>query len=243
MDIIHHHFKCLTSTNDWIKQNLAKLDKTKITLISTKKQTAGRGRLNRSWHSPAEGNIYASFYLPISKKEFNPLNIPQILAIAAIKTLEDKGFKIEMKWPNDLILKNKKIAGILCETSRGPSTIDIIIGIGININMKMEDIIKINQPATSLKIESAQSWDEDEILEKLKFNFNGYLAIFLKQGLSPLLPILEQKLAQKGKIVNFNDGQKQIKGKIHSLNKDGSLNLELSNGSVRSFYNGEIPYL
>lgn len=104
------------------------------------------------------------------KIEITPL--VQLLAYSTTRILENQNFNPTIKWPNDIFINSKKVAGILCETIALPPTENaslagIILGIGLNVNMPLKSVVKIDQPATSLMVESNREWDTEEITQSL----------------------------------------------------------------------------
>jgi len=87
-----------------------------------------------------------------------------------------------MKWPNDVLLHGKKVAGVLCETIFHPDFIEIILGVGLNVNMEEKDLSLIDQAATSLKNETHRTWDKQDLFRKLRTLFLSDLASFKKQN-------------------------------------------------------------
>lgn len=175
MEIIHHHFESLSSTNDWAKEHLTDLPKGTLLLVTAEGQTAARGQYGREWIAPTGKNVYATFgfYTPA---ETDPFVLTRLLALAAIQALEEFGVVAELKWPNDLLVKGKKIAGILCET-RG---LEVSIGIGLNVNMTPEELGAINQPATSLLAETACTYGPSLILNCIQKHFVPALTAHLQ---------------------------------------------------------------
>lgn len=166
MEIIHYHFETIPSTNDWAKANLSTFDKTKLTLVTAEAQTAGKGRFGRTWVSPGKLNIYASFCFFV-QEQHDPLLLTRLFSLATAKVLEEKGVHCDLKWPNDLLVHGKKIAGILCETM----DLGVVIGLGLNVNMPAQQLQEVGQPATSLLEETGRAWDVLEVLESVKRHF------------------------------------------------------------------------
>lgn len=239
--VVQRHISKLGSTNTWAKQNAAILPKNVITLVTADEQTAGRGRFQRKWISPPCQNIYASFCFFLPKNVYAISNIPQILAIAASETLEKLGFKPKLKWPNDLLLSNKKVAGILCETTSLDDTLCFIAGIGLNVNMKPELLAEIDRPATSLLSESGAEFDISKIIELLQDNFVSHLQLFFKEGLQPFLDKYRKRLLHSvGQKIQFYDNMIIWEGVYVGIREDGSLDLKMDNGEIKNFMAGEI---
>lgn len=227
------------STNEWVKRNIQKLHPAKITLVVAKKQTKGRGTRGKSWSSPKSINLYASYYLQQSAQ--TPLaNLAQITALSVAKTLDQLEIATTIKWPNDIFASEKKIAGILCETIPLADFIGVIIGIGLNIQMTATEAALIDQPATSLWLETKKNYTVEDLLPILHKNFVKYLHTYLQEGFSPFRQELEQKLLYKGKRVQAQCGGKMIAGVLHSITEEGHVRLLLKDGSFKILTSAEI---
>lgn len=188
MEIIHHHFDTLSSTNDWGTEHISNFTPGKMTVISASEQIEGRGRYGRRWFAPKGLNIYASFCFFISESQRDPLSLTHLMAISASRMIGRHGVVCRIKWPNDVMVDNKKIAGILCETVPFPHHFGVVIGIGLNVNMPKDLLQTIEQPATSLLVETHQEWNLHEELTTLATYFTNDLQLFLKEGFTPFLP-------------------------------------------------------
>ncbi len=153
-----------------------------------------------------------------------------------------KGFCPQVKWPNDILLNHKKVAGILCETVPFEDRIGIVLGIGINVNMSQELLDLIDQPATSLAQLSGQTWTLEQILEPIAKQFLIDLDLLKKQGFGPFRDEYEALLAFKGESITCNDGIQTLKGICHSINCDGRLNLLLPDGTMATLNAGELKH-
>lgn len=233
--IHYHHFESTPSTNTWAMQNAASFDREGITIVTADEQSAGRGRLDRKWVSPAGVNLYMTFCLFLNEGEVNISNIPQILALAAAEVIQEIGVDARLKWPNDLVVKGKKIGGILCETKPLEEMRFIAIGIGLNINMSDEFL----ENATSLLIECGQLQHCDSIKILIEERFLSFLALFKDEGFKRFCEAFRQKLYMPEPF-RFHHNHQIVKGRFDSLNADGSLTLLLDSGEKKSYCYGEI---
>lgn len=240
MDIIRHHFSIIDSTNTWAKHHADSFNPLAITLITADAQTAGRGRFNRQWVSPPDQNIYATYCIFLEKHRTDIGNLPQVAAISIAQILTETGFSAKLKWPNDVIINNKKVAGILSESTPLSDKLCLIIGIGLNVNMTEEILQSIDRPATSLYAESMQKQDVKNILEKLTLQFSQNIAVFIEEGFSIFLKDYRERMHMPSGCIQFHDNRTVHTGKVHSINNDGSLNLLLSNNTIQTFHAGEI---
>ena len=237
----HIHFDQIDSTNNWAKSHSDEWNPQGITLVTASSQSAGRGRFKRQWISPPGVNIYATFCFWFEDGRLDSGHIPQVLAIAAAKTLQNEGFSPKIKWPNDVLLNNKKIAGILCETIVREEKRGIICGIGLNVNMPHLALEQIDKPATSLLVEGGHLFDVEAVLALLTKTFISDLNHFLKNGFSPFFPFLQEHSALKSRqSVTFVDRDTPIDATFVCLRSDGSVELRLSNGNSVIFYVGEF---
>jgi BirA family biotin operon repressor/biotin-[acetyl-CoA-carboxylase] ligase len=133
------------------------------------------------------------------------------------------GFTPQIKWPNDVLIENKKIAGILCETVLLEDKFAIILGIGLNVNMDSDIIQGIDQPATSLQLLSSQEWSLDETLQKLSTYFLEDLNKMQQKGFPPFRSYYERHLAFKGQFIKVQDGNRTIQGICQELSPEGNL--------------------
>lgn len=163
--MIYHieRFQTLSSTNEYLKR-LAKSGAPEGTVIIAEEQTAGRGRLGRSWASP-KGGAWFSVLLrpPIPVEQAGCISI--LIAVSLAKALRERwGVLVGVKWPNDLYVNNKKLGGILVELSSQGQQIEwLIVGIGINVNNELPHETRV--PATSLSCELGRTLALEEFFE------------------------------------------------------------------------------
>lgn len=171
------------STNLYAKSNIENLaDKS---IVHAANQTAGRGRLQRTWLNLGEGNLFLTFVLKPSNS-FNEVysNLTQYLSVVLCKILEEYGLKPQIKWPNDVLINGKKIAGILSETvMQGSLFKGLVLGIGVNLNTSEKDLTSvIDKEATSLNLEISKPVDVNLFLDKLAEEFFADYDNFLQKG-------------------------------------------------------------
>jgi BirA family biotin operon repressor/biotin-[acetyl-CoA-carboxylase] ligase len=161
------HFDRVNSTNDFLKQNKENLDHGTVVLSTV--QTKGRGRKGQSWISE-KGNLYASFLLSenIAYKDLSRVMFQTSLAI--VKVLEQFDIQALIKYPNDIIVKGKKIAGILIETS-GMSTLEFV-SVGIGLNVLQKNIPGLEDKAISISEVTTKDLDVKDILQRIIDMYN-----------------------------------------------------------------------
>ena len=155
-------FDTISSTNDYLLKKEKNKDKD-IKICIAEEQTKGRGRRGKSWISPKFKNIYFSLNSYLKKEDLSGLSIAVALSVS--KVLTKINVMSLIKWPNDLLVGNKKICGILIETAKVGESTKVVIGIGINVNMEYSELI--DQEWTSIKLEKKQSVDRNSIITEM----------------------------------------------------------------------------
>ena len=229
--IYHLHFPLLDSTQEYAKREYHNFSKPGLYAISAKKQTAGQGSRKKSWLSP-EGSLSLSLYYQKQDLLF-PSNLAQFFTFVVMETLRDLSIEPLFKWPNDLLLNSKKLGGVLT------TVIDkshFIFGIGLNINNTEKQLCSVDQPATSLLLETGKTLSIPSIRSAIAKKFLQLFPLFCKEGLFPFLEKINQYLAYKNQDVLI--GNK--KGKLLCFNGDGSITLHLENKEAVKINRGSI---
>lgn len=175
--------KEVNSTNLFAKENLSEIEDK--TVIIADRQTSGRGRFNRTWIDLGDDNIFATIVLkPSNTFESTYTNLTQYLSVVICKTMEEYGVETSIKWPNDVLINGKKIAGILSETVvQGAKFKGMMLGFGINLNADKKSLSEIkDKDATALNLETTKYIDKEEFLNKLLNRFFDKYDEFLKTG-------------------------------------------------------------
>ncbi len=233
------YYPTIPSTMDRAKE-AAKEDAPEGTVVIAAEQTAGRGRLGRSWISPP-GSISLSLILYPTREQLPRLNMMASLAVAC--TVEKVyGLKTEIKWPNDVLIRGKKVCGILIESAlRGHSVDWAVIGIGINANLDVSSLTEF--AATSLSAELGHEANSSNVIECLLTEMEQlYLA--LRRG-EPLQQEWQNRLVTLGQMVQAKSSDSIQKGYAEAVDEDGCLLLRLADGSLSKIAAGEVtlrPY-
>lgn len=256
------------STNNEIKR-LAEKGYEDRTVVSADTQTAGRGRQGHSWASPKGTSIATSILLRSEELDIKIYELPRITLIAAVAVLdaiEDAtGLKAGIKWPNDVLLNNKKVSGILTELCFMPKDVFaknsdysivhkagskyIVIGIGINVTVRdFPDDIKDMATSMSLAMEEASINKEEidklsrnSIIENIWSNFSFYYNEFMKTGnLEFIREKYESRLVNIGRIVRIQDPNGEYEAKALGIDPAGKLLVELSDDEFRAIDSGEV---
>ena len=161
-EVVLEVFDTISSTNDYLLRK-EKNENKDIKICIAEEQTKGRGRRGKSWISPKFKNIYFSLNSYLKKEDLSGLSIA--IALSVSKVLSKINVMSLIKWPNDLLVGNKKICGILIETAKVGELTKVVIGIGINVNMEYSELI--DQEWTSIKLEKKQSVDRNSIITEM----------------------------------------------------------------------------
>jgi BirA family biotin operon repressor/biotin-[acetyl-CoA-carboxylase] ligase len=206
------------------------------TVIITDEQTAGRGRLGRSWLSP-RGGIYLSIVLYPAVNTFPCLIMVTSLAvIRAIKSVT--GLQSQIKWPNDILIGGKKVGGILIESGLQQVTADYaIVGIGLNVNISASKLTNIAMPATSLAAELGRDISRLELTRKLLVEFER---LYLSLPCEAVFQEWRSSLVTLGKEVVARSGERVYQGTAEDVASDGSLILRIKNGSKLALAAGDV---
>lgn len=230
-----HYYPLLTSTNEWILQNIAHLQKGDLCLAEY--QTSGRGRRGRQWLSPFGGQIILSFYWTFdARKSTEGLSLAVGIAIA--DTLRKAGAPVYVKWPNDILLFGRKLAGILIEMRNTKNGfLHLVVGIGINLSLSKQSN-QIDQAWAEL-MELLPELDRDQLIVQLIKNIYAHLEQFEQEGIS-------REFRQKwleldylfGEEVNVITDKQVISGIEQGIDEQGYLQVVVNNGLEWLKFNG-----
>ena len=237
------HFYSVDSTNAFAARMLAHGRPVPDgALILAESQTAGRGRLGRSWHSEPENGLYFSVVL---KPQVSPSLAPLFTlacAVALHHTVERIAkVEVDIKWPNDLLIEGKKIAGILAEIHAETDRIhSLIMGVGLNVNHQGLPV-EIADRATSLALASGRHQSRLDLLVEFLEQFEGIVDRFKVSG--PAVVVSEwsrHSSFAEGRQVEISDGYRVVRGATRGLNSVGALRVETSPGTIEDVYSGDV---
>ena len=234
-----HFARETDSTNLWIKR-LAKEGASEGTLALAEFQSAGRGRLGRSWEVPEGTSVMMSILL---RPKFEPQYAPMltlVMGMAVAKAVKKLGFDVSIKWPNDVVVSHKKICGILTEMGVRDGKIDYaVIGVGINVNIK-EFPEEMADKATSLYLESGKEFDRSQIPGLVMEAFEEYYEKFAATcDLSGLKEEYESILANYNQPVRVL-AKEPYEGVARGITDGGELLVEKTDGTIVAVSAGEV---
>ncbi|CDF81972.1 Bifunctional protein BirA [Pseudomonas knackmussii B13] len=226
------------STNAEVMRRLDAGASTPFAVVA-ERQTAGRGRRGRAWVSPFGANLYCTLGISVrgGPKELEGLSL--VVGLAVVRAIQSLGIGgVGLKWPNDILLDGRKLAGILLELTGDPADLcSVAIGIGINVNMRAADAI--DQPWTSLRASSGMVVDRNLLLSALSRELERHLARHRAQGFAASQAEWESFHLWQGREVCLSTASKQIVGRALGIDEQGALRLEVD-GVESRFSGGEL---
>jgi len=229
------YYPTLASTMEVARQE-AQLGAVEGAVVIADEQTAGRGRIKRVWLSP-KGSIALSIILYPSV-----VNLPSLIMLASLAVVHSieavTGLRSQIKWPNDVLVNDRKVCGILIESSVRGNTVDYaIIGIGVNVNLRLSDFPEILSTATSLSDELGGGVSRLRVIRRLLVEVERlYLAL---QAGGSIYEEWRDSLVTLGRKIRVKSGKTVYEGVAESVARDGSLLLRHSNGNLSKIVAGD----
>lgn len=236
-----YYYDIIDSTNTCIKR-LGEEGAPHGTLVAADQQSAGRGRRGRAWESPPGGSIYMSLLL---RPDISPAKAPMLTLVMALAVAaglkECTGLEVQIKWPNDIVLKGKKLAGILTEMSTEIDCINyVVIGTGINVNVKSLPK-ELSEKATSLFAETGQKVKRSKIIAAVMSHFEASYNIFEKtRSMKELKEQYNSLLVNDNREVRVLGEKAQYDGVSLGINEQGELLVRRKDGTVEAVFAGEV---
>jgi len=213
----------------------------KGSVLVAEAQTTGRGRRGKSWYSPFGANLYFSMYWQLEQGIQAAMGLSLVIGIAVAEVLETKfNLPVKLKWPNDIYLADKKLAGILIELAgQSHAQCDLVIGLGLNLKMPQQADQEICQAWTDLQQHLAQPVDRNLLIALLQQQIVAHLQTFEAYGFQSFSNSFNQRDQFFGRTVCLSSGDKQYCGLCLGVDKQGGIVLEQA-GQKQSFYGGEL---
>ncbi|MBR1470511.1 MAG: biotin--[Lachnospiraceae bacterium] len=234
--------KEMESTNEYAKY-LAEEGMDHGSLVVAEMQTGGKGRRGRTWISPAGQNIYMTLLLrPLfSPDQASMLTLLMAVSVAEVLHHLHSDLEVKIKWPNDVLIGDRKVCGILTEMDAEPDYIHhVVIGVGINVN-QTEFPEEISSTATSLRLEKGEHVDRAQIILGVMDFFEYYYEIFAEHlDVSDFVEVYDSYLVNRGREVRVLDPKGEFEGVAEGINDKGELIVNLPDGSVRTISSGEV---
>lgn len=235
-----HFFKEVNSTND-VARKLANEGAEEGTIVIAESQRSGKGRRGKKWISPS-GGVWMTIIL---RPDIEPTKAPQltlVTGVAVAETLNQEcGLNIGIKWPNDILIGDKKVCGILTEVKTKNGKVDyVVVGIGIDLNMDISNFPpELQGGATSLKEELDREIRSVELVQRFLLHFEYYYKQFTEGNFRSILNEWRKLSSTIGTYVELHKKGRNVYGEAVGINKDGKLILELDDGSLKKIISGE----
>ncbi|MDZ5473233.1 biotin--[acetyl-CoA-carboxylase] ligase [Bacillus sp. 31A1R] len=237
------HYEESVESTQKIAHRLAYDQAAEGTVVVAEEQVAGRGRMDRVWHSPKYTGVWMSIILrpniPIPKAP----QLTLLAAVAVVQAIEEvTTVTPQIKWPNDILINGKKVTGILTELQAEADRINsVIIGIGINVNQQMEDYPEeLRTIATSLSIESGKRINRADLIRSAFNRLEHLYELYLEKGFLPIKLLWESYAISIGKMITARTLSGSIRGRALGITEDGVLKIEDTEGIVHQVYSADI---
>jgi len=216
------------------------------TVVIAEGQTEGRGRRGRTWFSPAGEGIYVSIILrpALSPNEASRLTL--LAAVAAAETvLQLTPLRVRIKWPNDIMVREKKLAGILTQVSTEMDAVDyIVVGLGLNVNTPLKSFPDdLRNRATSIRAETKQPFPRIRLLRLYLEIFENRYETFRLSGFQPVLERWKELADIIGRKIRVDLLNHHYKGEVVDIDHDGVLILRERNGTLQRIVSGDVTAL
>lgn len=235
-------FQETTSTND-IVEKLARDGVAEGALVFAETQTRGRGRLGRKWVSPAEKGLWFSVLL---RPKLRPLEVTRVTVASATALRRAiasvTGLKVDIKWPNDILIKGRKVAGILTELHAEVDRVKyVILGIGVDVSLRENDFPpEARSGTTSLALETGRSVSRPELAVAILRELDNDYARITDESFPQLADEWEEQCETIGRRITVRTGQREIHGQAESLGEEGALLLRTQYGHIERIVGGDV---
>lgn len=232
------YFDEIASTNSFLLDHITELKNGDVCVAEY--QSAGRGRRGRTWVSPYGHHLYFSLFWTFPQGMAQAMGLSLVVACTLVEVLKSFGVEnIGVKWPNDIYLDNKKLAGILIEMSgQADSLCQLIIGVGVNMAMSEEQGKGIDQPWSDLS-ELVDMPDKTALVIALQKQLKRDIQLFEREGLAAFKTRWQAADLFYGREIRLLMGEKSVEGICRGVDEQGAVLLETADG-VQAFIGGEI---
>lgn len=237
------HIDEIDSTNHELKRKAVHQFIPNGTLLTASFQTTGKGQMGAIWESQKGKNLLATYYLEMDLELVDAFSLNMIMSLAVKETIESfVNDVVEIKWPNDIIIKGKKIAGILIETKLVNGIIKAAyLGVGLNVNQTIFNTFK--RLATSIKKETGLSLDIEILIQKLNLHLQQFYSLFKTKGYSALNFLYHQDLYLKGEEKRYLINTEEKWLILQAISKSGKAQFYNSEGKVEEYDLKEIEFV
>ena len=235
-------FQETNSTND-VVEKLARDAVREGVVVFAESQSRGRGRLGRRWHSPPRRGLWFSVLLRPPLRPQAATRLTVAAATALVRAIRAQtGLAPEIKWPNDILIHGRKVAGVLTELNAELDHIKyIILGIGVDVNLDASEFPpELRKLATSLKIETGASWHRADLAAAILRELDRDYDRILRSQFENVADEWERQCATIGRRVRIQIGPRVLQGQAESLDEDGALLLRTEHGRLERIIGGDV---
>jgi BirA family biotin operon repressor/biotin-[acetyl-CoA-carboxylase] ligase len=242
-----HYVPVIASTNTAARL-LGRQGQAEGTIVLADAQTAGRGQAGKVWFSPPERNVYVSILLrpPLAPAQASLISL--LAAVAVVATLQQEGAACGIKWPNDVLLHQRKVAGILTEMETHREAVQfVVVGIGINVNMTQaeldRDLGPIAPTATSMAAALGREVCREALLAALMASLERWYDRFRTEGALALHAAWEARSLMRGRRVSARTPEASWEGMAEGIDQTGRLLLRCDEGTLVALASAEVRFL
>ena len=233
-----YHYATVGSTNDEAKR-LALLGEPHGTVVAADEQTAGRGRAGRAWITPPRSAVAMTLIL---RPDIPAHHIPGVALLGGLAVADGIeqvcGLRAQIKWPNDVLIADKKTAGVLAEAIFNGDRLDsVVLGIGVNVNAGPPPDLPLDYPATCLAAEVGRMLDRDRVAEAILSAFDD---LYLQIGTPAVTAALTARLAMRGKMIRVTGWNETCTGILEGVTDEGAIVMRLDSGEGKSILPGDV---
>lgn len=235
-------FAQTTSTNDLVEK-LARDGVKEGVVVFAESQTRGRGRLGRKWASPARKGLWFSVLLRPAVRPQETTQLTVAAATALARAIHgETGLRPEIKWPNDLLIRGRKVAGILTELAAELDRVKhVILGVGVDVNLGAADFpSELHKQATSLKLETGEPVSRSRLAVGILRELDRDYARVCADEFASLADEWAERCTTLGREVTILTGDRRIRGRAESLGEDGALLVRTEHGRLERVIGGDV---
>ena len=247
MNIVKLH--ATTSTNDELKFRIRQSELPHLTTLYTMEQTRGKGQRGATWVSEKDKNLTFSILLTEKIQNLTPFLINQILSVTMVQWLKmDLQVQAKIKWPNDIQISGKKVAGVLTEMRSKREMVDfIVVGIGVNINMTRDEINekmgKVAYIATSIKEHIGKDINRSKFAADLLLELETWYKVFSNRGKATVLTEWTKMWGDLNKRVLVNLEEDSYEGTAIGIDEKGYLMVQMDSGEINTVISGDVTVI
>ncbi len=208
-------------------------------VLAAHEQTAGRGRFDRVWSAQPGLNLTFSFLLRTRTTFPQIVSLPMATALGVATALDGLGLNVHTKWPNDLLVNRHKICGVLAESSESGA---IVVGVGLNVNMRAEEAARVGKKATSIYMETGEEYAVEEVLGFLLPHIEVWIESWQASGFAALKEAWTQRCFNLGEYVQVGEGEGLKTGVVLGFGDAGQMLLREDDGQQSEVWVGDVAF-